>query len=92
LKEDAWLIEGECLSGSHVLHPRFRLEVKVDPRSIGLTGENDVYLTDSAMGCFKRISPFIRSAVCPECRHPRILVTDGGDQFIDVFMGHRVKL
>jgi hypothetical protein len=92
LTEGTWVVEGDSLVGSHILHPALRLEVNEDPRSLGLTNLNDVYLADNRMTQFRRISPFIQSAVCPECRHPRVLVTDGGRQFIDVFIGHRVEL
>lgn len=92
LTEGTWFVDGDNLVGSHILHPAFRLEVKDDPRSVGLTSLNDVFLTDNRMKQFRPMFPFIRSAVCPECRHPRVLITDGGRQFIDVFMGHRVEL
>jgi hypothetical protein len=92
LREASWVVDGENLLGSHVLHPPFRLEFQQDPRSLGLTSQNEVFLTDNRMQTFRRISPFIRSAICPECRHPRVLITDGSSQFIDVFMGHLVKL
>jgi hypothetical protein len=92
LTDGTWIVDGDDLLGSHILHPPFRLEFKDDPRAVGLTGLNDVFLTDNRMQKFRRISPFIRSAFCPECRHPRVLITDGGHQFIDVLMGHRVEL
>ena len=92
LTEGTWVVCGDNLVGSHILHPPFRLNFEHDPRSIGLISLNDVFLTDNRMEEFKRISPFIRSAYCPECRHPRVLITDGGHQFIDVLMGHRVEV
>jgi hypothetical protein len=92
LTEGSWVVDGENLLGSHVLHPPFQLTFEQDPRTHGLSSQNEVFLTDNRMQTFRRISPFIRSAICPECRHARILITDGGSQFIDVFMGHRVKL
>jgi hypothetical protein len=49
-------------------------------------------LSDRKMEGFKQISPYLCSNICPECRHQRILLTDGGNQYIDVFMGHRVKM
>jgi hypothetical protein len=92
LSEGGWVVEGENLLGSHILHPPFRMESTEDPRLLGIASKNEVYLTDNRMRAFRRISPYIRSAICPECRHPRVLITDGGSQFIDVFMGHRVEL
>jgi hypothetical protein len=92
LRGGRWVVDGNNLVGSHILHPPFRLKIAHDPPSIGLTDLDDVFLTDNRMKKFKRISPFIRSANCPECRHPRVLITDGGRQYIDVFMGHRVEL
>jgi hypothetical protein len=92
LQGGQWVIEGDHLVGSHILHPPFQLTLDSDPRSVGLVQENQVYLTDAKMEQFKVISPFIRYEHCPTCKHPRVLITDGGAQFIDVFMGHRVQL
>jgi hypothetical protein len=74
--------KGESLIGSHLLHPPLDVTLKSDPLSVGLT----------RMNAFTSPRPFIRSAICPTCHHPRILITDGGDCFIDVFMGHRVQI
>ena len=38
-----WVVDGDNLVGSHILHPPFRLEFEQDPRSIGLTGQHDVF-------------------------------------------------
>ncbi len=92
LQDGQFIIEGEHLGGSHVLHPTFKSKLDSDPRSVGLTQENQVYLTDAKMEQFQMISPYIRYEHCPTCEHPRVLITDGGSQFIDVFMGHRVRL
>ena len=87
-----WSVEGHNLIGSHQLHPSFKIESPGDPRSIGVTSLNDIYLTNRKMESFRKISPFLNSNICPECHHQRILLTDGGRQYIDVFMGHRVKI
>ena len=87
-----YLIAGETLSGSHLLHPPFQIKVTADPRSVGLSRINEVFVADARMEKFYRMSPYIRSAVCPTCHHHRVLITDGGNTYIDVFMGHRVKL
>lgn len=86
-------MEGDHLIGSHILHPPIRITLG-DPLSAGIskTTPAQVYLTDSNMSRFWNISQYIRSGVCPECRHPRILISDGSKQFIDVLMGHRVEL
>jgi hypothetical protein len=92
LEKGILVVEGDNLLGSHILHPPFRLEVAHNLGSVGLTDLHEVFLTDNRMQRFRRISPFIQSATCPECRHPRVLITDGGRQFIDVLVGHRVEL
>jgi hypothetical protein len=88
-----YLVEGDYLIGSHILHPPFKTTL-ADPRSAGITKTTpaQVYLANSNLSQFWNISKYIRSTVCPECRHPRILIADGGKQFIDVLMGHRVEL
>ena len=60
-----WVIEGEHLVGSHILHPTFKLTLDSDPRLVGLQQENQVYITDAKMEQFKMISPFIRHEISP---------------------------
>lgn len=89
---EVYTAKGDSLTGSHVLHPPLEVTLRSDPLSVGLRRMNEVFVTDAAHERFHLASPFIRSAICPTCHHPRILITDGGDCFIDVFMGHRVHL
>jgi hypothetical protein len=91
--DEQYVVEGDHLIGSHILHPLFKTTL-VDPRNAGIkkTTPVQVYLTNSNISQFWNISKYIRSTVCPECRHPRILIADGRKQFIDVLMGHRVEL
>ncbi len=90
--DDVYVVSGENLTGSHLLHPPFEIKFAADPRSVGLKRLNEVFVSDARMEVFHPISPHIRSAVCPTCHHPRVLITDGGHRYIDVFMGHRVEL
>ncbi len=90
LRSGVMSVEGEQLVGSHMIHPPFRVSVDDDLRKTGLCDLNKVYLTDRKMEQFKLVSPYIRHEMCPTCEHPRVLITDGGDTYIDVFMGHRV--
>ena len=92
LKDGGFVVDGEQLLGSHMLHPTFSLKLKSDPRTLGLEEQGRVYLTDPSMQSFKPMYPYIRNELCPTCNHPRVLITDGGRQFIDAFMGHRVTL
>lgn len=91
-RNGVYIAEGEELRGSHLLHPPFEVRLASDPLGAGLSSINEVFVTDAAMQRFQRISPYIRSSVCPTCHHPRVLVTDGGNRYIDVFMGHRVDI
>jgi hypothetical protein len=92
LKEGSYMVEGDALIGSHVIHPSFKLSMMEEPREIGITTLNQVFITDSTMRKFISMDPYVKQINCPECRYPRVLVTDGGDQFIDVFVGHRVRI
>jgi hypothetical protein len=92
LLDDTYILEGEHLMGSNCFHPPLSIKLHTEPRSIGVTAENEVFLTNPTMNKFWKVAPYIVAAVCPTCRHPRILVTDGGRQFIDVFVGHRVEM
>lgn len=94
LKDGVYIVEGFELKGSHLLHPPFQAKLRNDPLSAGLTSTEveDVFVSDSSLQCFHRFSPYIRSAFCPKCQHSRILMTDGGNKFIDIFMGHRVTI
>jgi hypothetical protein len=95
LRERAWDIDGDLLMGSHTIHPSFSVRL-ADPNSVGMTNQGKVFLTDRAMKRFMPMSPFVESTTCPACRYPRVLIsdgtTDGQFQYIDVLIGHRVKL
>lgn len=92
LKNGNYTVTGDKLVGSHALHPSFEVSFASDPRAAGITGQNQVFITDKRMEKFRLMSPYIRMENCPECEHTRVLITDGGDQYIDTFMGHRVTL
>lgn len=91
LSEGAYEVSGDELVGSHLLHPKFKT-VLPDAVKAGLSSQGHVYVADSRLTHFKRVYPYIQSALCPTCHHRRILVTDGGNRFIDVYIGHRVNL
>ena len=92
LSGGSYTLSGDLLTGSHVLHPPFQKEIPIDPRQLGLTNEGDVYIELPRNAGYRRISPFLRAAVCPECHMQRVLLADGGRRYIDVFIGHRVNL
>jgi hypothetical protein len=92
LREVGFIVEGDKLTGSHVLHPNFSITLKADPRTHGLKEQHKVYLTDNNMEQFHPMDPYIRHGLCPECNHPRVLITDGGNQYIDAFVGHRISM
>jgi hypothetical protein len=85
-------ISGELLAGSHSIHPPFELKISDNPRDRGLADQHHVYLTDRDFTRFHAMQPFLLHQNCPECKHPRLLITDGGNQYIDAFMGHRVNI
>lgn len=85
-------ISGDLLAGSHSLHPPFQITIPDNPRDRGLVDQHRVYLTDREFTKFHPMYPFLCHETCPECKHPRLLITDGGDQYIDAFMGHRVNI
>jgi hypothetical protein len=95
LREGAWDVQGDLLMGSHTLHPRFSVRL-TEPNAAGMSDQGKVFVADRGMQRFMPISPFIESTRCPICQNPRILIsdgtTDGRFQYIDVLMGHRVKL
>jgi hypothetical protein len=92
LQSGKYVIEGEHLVGSHLLHPKFKVELLDDPRSSGITSQDQIYIEEFNKNIFRCIFPYIVSEVCPMCQHPRILITDGGKQYIDILIGHRVHL
>jgi hypothetical protein len=85
-------ISGDLLAGSHSLHPPFELKIPDNPCDRGLVDQHRVYLTDREFTRFHAMNPFLLHENCPECKHPRLLITDGGNQYIDAFMGHRVDI
>ena len=92
MDEGLFVLTGERLSGSHILHPPFTLRTKTDPRSLGIQGTNKIYLMANSGEQWWDCSPHIIRAVCPKCRHERVLVTDGPGIYIDTQIGHRVEI
>lgn len=92
LVDEGFQISGDILAGSHSLHPPFQITIPDNPRDRGLSDQHRVYLTDREYERFHSMYPYIRHETCPECKHPRLLITDGGTQYIDAFMGHRVNI
>jgi hypothetical protein len=91
LENGQFVLRGSLLTGSNILTPRFETTL-TDPVAAGIKNERDVYLTDAPTSSFKSMAPWIVFALCPECRHERLLLTDGGHRYIDVLVGHRVVL
>lgn len=92
LEDSRFVLEGDLLEGSNMLHPPFRRELQDDPRGLGIASLGQVYVTARAQpNRFWPFSPYMRDGVCPECRTPRVMITDGA-QYIDVVMGHRVAV
>ena len=91
LEDGQFVLRGSLLTGSNILTPTFETTL-ADPIAAGIDNERDVYLTDAKMCSFKSMTPSIVFTQCPECRHERLLLTDGGHRYIDVLVGHRVVL
>jgi hypothetical protein len=72
LQDGQCLVRGSVLAGSNPLSPPFEIRLN-NPLAAGLTNEREVYLTDTGMSSFKPMRPHIVSAMCPECRHERLL-------------------
>jgi hypothetical protein len=85
-------LEGRQLIGSHLLHPQFRKALSDSPDRLGIRENTHVYLCNTSMTSFKSLSPYIRFDTCTECRHQRVLLSDGGNIYLDVFGGHRIQL
>jgi hypothetical protein len=91
LADGRFVLQGSLLTGSNILTPRFETSM-ADPVAAGINNERAVYLTDAELSSFKSMTPWIVFTFCPECRHERLLLTDGGHRYIDVLVGHRVVL
>jgi hypothetical protein len=85
-------LEGRQLIGSHLLHPHFKKVLSDSPDRLGIREITNVYLCNTSMTSFKSLLPYIRFDTCTECRHQRVLLSDGGQTYIDVFGGHRIQL
>ena len=91
LRAGNYLVEGDALKGSNLLHPPFSEAIEREPRAVGLADEGLVYLKDSK-GMYHRMSPYVVVNECPECRHERVLMSAGTADYTDTFIGHRVVL
>lgn len=84
-------IRGDLLSGSHFLHPPLESITDLDPRDLGIMNAQSVHLARHDFSKFWDCSPHMLINICPECRNPRLLITDGGTCYIDAQVGHRVN-
>jgi hypothetical protein len=84
-------LEGRQLVGSHLLHPQFKKILSDSPDRLGIRDNTHVYLCNTSMTYFKSLSPYIRFDTCTECRHQRVLHSDGDSIYLDVFGGHRIR-
>lgn len=93
LVEGDLVAKGMRLSGSNLIHPRFEEPMSNARGGHGLRNTRQVGLMHRGDGFrFESLHPWLRRTTCPACAHSRVLVFDGGRQYIDVFMGHRVQL
>jgi hypothetical protein len=93
LQSGTYHVFGDRLVGSNSLFASFDLQLPqgVAPTSVGLESVGHVVLWNEAKTRFITLDPYVRETICPDCRHPRVLLADG-DVYIDVLLGHRVKL
>jgi hypothetical protein len=92
LTRGVYNLEGRQLIGSHLLHPYFIKELSDSPDRLGIRETADVYLCDTSRASFKSLSPLVRLDICRECRHQRVFLSDGGQIYIDVFIGHGTEV
>lgn len=52
---------------------------------------NNCYLVTPDKKRWTCLDPYLKFGVCPECKHPRVLIYDGS-VFLDPFVGHRVEI
>lgn len=90
LEESGDTVKGDKLVSSHLIHPPFCVTVP-NAREAGLRADKRVYLFSPKAQTFHSMHPYIRVDNCPLCNHNRVLVTDGGNRYIDVFIGHRIE-
>jgi hypothetical protein len=80
------------LRGSHLLHRIKEKRLDCPPSDVGINNSNIVYLCETTMERFYTLGSSIRMAQCTQCHTDRVFVTDGGQDYLDVFAGHRVTL
>jgi len=90
LEEGGDRVKGDKLVSSHLIHPSFTAKVG-NAREAGVEAEKRVYLYTPRTKKFRSIHPHICVDNCPLCNHSRVLVTDGENRYIDVFIGHRIE-
>lgn len=76
------------LSGCEAIFNEFEIAI---PVAKGVWVVNKTYIINEQSKEALCLEPYVFYRNCPECQHPRILITDG-DLFIDPLIGHRVKI
>ena len=54
--------------------------------------ENEILYFSNDESQLVSLSPYLYYRVCPLCNHPRMLILDSADNYIDIQIGHRTKL
>jgi len=93
LEDGRHVLFGHRATGSNSMFRSWRQQLPegVDAPRAGIDNFGALALWDETAARCHPLHPFLREEICPACRHPRILVWDG-DQYIDVQIGHRVRL
>lgn len=83
-------VKARLLNGNH---PDFSEDsIKFSPEQIDdIPSNNKVYAQYGNSPEWINLDPYIIYNNCPKCLNPRVLITDG-EQYLDPYIGHRVKL
>jgi hypothetical protein len=81
------------LLGSHNIHPLLDVQLDISPNEAGIKDVDQVYVQHvGEPNRMWSLHPHLQERECPECKHERMLITDGNGVYIDVYMGHRIEL
>ena len=82
-----YIAQLNILKGSDLLFEEIELKLKSNPDFI----DGHLYLVTKDRTKWHDLFPDLIFDTCPECSHLRLMVKDG-NRYIDILLGHRVKL
>jgi hypothetical protein len=82
-----------CLNGSNPIFERIEMPITPQSNKIDiLNTEDEIILFNDDKTDYISLYPYLVHKTCPTCGQPRMLIIDYEDKYLDLQIGHRVRI